>query len=230
MNSGGPHPDPLPQTGEGASHTLSQRERGKTFPGLVVCAECDAVYSRRPLASHEIARCTRCGAMLGRGHRLGIDGQLALALAALIVFLIGTLSPLVTLDLRGRETVLTLPEAIASTWQTGEQSVALLALATALVFPLAVIVLRLWLLVPVALGLRPRGFVAAMLALGWVTRWSMTEVFLLGALIAIVRSAGLANVTAGIGLFSYAALALLLTAEQSTGLHALWRRASQRPA
>jgi len=203
---------------------------GETYSGLVACAECDAVYARRPLRSDEIARCVRCNALLGRGHRLGTDGQLALAAAALIVFVIGNLSPLVTLDLRGRETVLTLPQAIAATWQTGEQVVALLALATAFVFPLAVIALRLWLLAPIAFGRRPPGLVFALHALTWVTRWSMAEVFLLGALIAIVRSAGLADVSLGYGLAAYGVLSVLLTAEQLTGVHGLWRRVAEAAA
>ena len=51
-----------------------------------------------------------------------------------------------------------------------------------------------------------RGFVPAMRALRWVTRWSMVEVFMFGTLVAIVKSAGLASVIPGVGIFSYAVL------------------------
>ena len=95
--------------------------------------------------------------------------------------------------------------------------VAVLAAATALGFPLVVILLRLWLTGSVAAGGRPAGFVAALRLLRWATRWSMVEVFLLGILIAVVRSAGIAGVVAGPALFSYVALAMLLAAEQESG-------------
>jgi paraquat-inducible protein A len=205
-------------------------ERAAVYPGLVVCEECDAVYNRQPLAAGEQARCSRCGATLGAGHRIDADGQLALAVASLICFVMGNLGDIVTLDLRGVRASATLFEAIAETWANGERAVALLAGATAIGFPLLVILLRLWVLVPLARGRRAPSFIAAMRALRWVQRWSMVEVFLLGTLIAIVRSAGLAAVVPGLGIFSYAALTVLLTANQAAGLHGLWRRADQLPA
>ncbi|MBL8319324.1 MAG: paraquat-inducible protein A [Burkholderiaceae bacterium] len=205
-------------------------ERAAVYPGLVVCEECDAVYNRQPLAAGEQARCSRCGATLGAGHRIDADGQLALAVASLICFVMGNLGDIVTLDLRGVRASATLFEAIAETWANGERAVALLAGATAIGFPLLVILLRLWVLVPLARGRRAPSFIAAMRALRWVQRWSMVEVFLLGTLIAIVRSAGLAAVVPGLGIFSYAALTVLLTVNQAAGLHGLWRRADQLPA
>ena len=201
----------------------------RTRPDLVVCEECDTVHARRPLAGTEVARCVRCGALLGRGQRLAVDAQLALAVAALVIFITGNVSPLVTLDLRGVRAEASLPEAISATWETGQHVVALLAGATAFAFPLALILLRLWVLGPLAAGRRAPGFVPAMRALRWVTRWSMVEVFMLGTLIAIVRSAGLATVIPGAGIFSYAALTILLTANQAAGLHGLWRRAAELP-
>jgi paraquat-inducible protein A len=201
-----------------------------TYPELVVCEECDAMHAWRPLRPGDVARCTRCGAVLGRSHRLGLDGQLALALAALIVFVIGNVAPIVTLDLRGLRSVLSLHEALIETWNSGQHAVALIAGATAFAFPLAVIATRLWVLVPLALRRRPPGIVPALVALHWVTRWSMVEVFMLGVLIAIVRSAGLAELVLGPGLFGYAALVVLLAANQLTSEHRLWQRAAELTA
>jgi paraquat-inducible protein A len=55
----------------------------------------------------------------------------------------------------------------------------------------------------------------------------MVEVFMLGVLIAIVRSAGLAELVLGPGLFGYAALVVLLAANQLTSEHRLWERAGE---
>jgi paraquat-inducible protein A len=197
---------------------------------LVACEECDAICARRRLATGEVARCPRCDAVLGRGHLLAVDGQLALAAGALLVFVLGNVSDIVTLDLRGVRSPVTLYESIWATWVSGQEVVALLAGATAFAFPLAVILLRLYVLMPLAAGRRARGFVPAMRALRWVTRWSMVEVFMFGTLVAIVRMAGLASVVLGVGIFSYAALTVLLAANQASGLHGLWQRAEELPA
>jgi len=198
-------------------------------PELVACEECDAVYRRRLLAAGEVERCTRCGSVLGRGHILAVDGQLALSAGALLVFVLGNVSDIVTLDLRGVHSPVTLYESIWSTWVTGQHVVALLAGATAFAFPLAVILLRLYVLAPLAAGRHVRGFVPAMRALRWVTRWSMVEVFMVGTLVAIVKLAGLASVIPGVGIFSYAVLTVLLAAIQASGQHGLWQRAAELP-
>jgi paraquat-inducible protein A len=210
-----------------ADNPARRGEKVAIYPALVICEECDLVHERQALQIGDVARCARCGAVLGRGQRIGPQSQLALSLTALIVFVMGNLCNIVTLDLGGMHVESTLPEAIAQTWATGQQAVAVLAGATAFAFPLAVILLRLWVLVPLALGRRSAAFLPAMRALHAVTRWSMVEVFLLGTLVAIVRSAGLASLVPGVGIFSYAVLTVLLTAIHAAGLHGLWQHADE---
>ena len=201
-----------------------------TYPELVVCAQCDAIHRRARPQQGLVARCGRCDAPLDRGHRIGLQGQLALSVAALVVFVLANAFPIVTLDLRGMRSTVTVLEAVAVAWQAGEQAIALLAAATAFIFPLAVILLRLAVLVPLIARRRPAYFEEAMRALLWTTHWEMAEVFLLGALIAIVRSAGVASITLGIGLVAYVVLTLLLTSIHAAGIRRLWQRAAEAPA
>ncbi len=196
-------------------------------PDLVVCNECSAVHARVPLARGTVARCRRCSALLGRGHVMRLDALMAFALAALLLIIIGNTAPIVTLDLRGVVTEATLPQAIKATWQAGQPLVALLTAATALVFPLCFTVVRLYLIASLLRGQVPRAFVPAMRLLGFVTRWGMVEVFMLGTLVAVVRSASLASATPGAGLFAYAALTLLLTSITAAGTHSLWKLGSE---
>ena len=208
---------------------VDRRSAVRAHPELVACEECDAVYMRRALLAGDIARCARCGSTLGRGHLLAIDGQLALSSGALVVFVLANVSDIVSLNLRGVHSEVTLWESVWSTWLSGQEVVALLAGATAFAFPLAVILLRLYVLTPLAAGKRVRGFVPAMRALRWVTRWSMVEVFLFGTLVAIVKIAGLASVIPGVGVFSFGVLTVLLAANQAAGLHGIWQHASTLP-
>lgn len=200
----------------------NRHARARAQPGLVACEECDALYQRRRLGPGDVARCTRCGATLGRGHWLDANGQLALASGSLVFFVLGNVRDIVSLDLRGAETPVTLLQSVFATWTAGEHVVALLAFATAFAFPLTVILLRLYVLWPLARGRVASGFVPAMRALRWVTRWSMVEVFMVGTLVAIVKLAGLASVIPGVGIVSYGVLTLLLAANHAAGLHSLW--------
>jgi paraquat-inducible protein A len=198
-------------------------------PELLACEVCDALYRHVPLRGSQQARCVRCGQLLGRGHRLDPPALLALSLAALVTLLIANLQPIVELNLRGVRTAATLPVALWDTWASGQHTVALLAAAVALVFPLAVVLLRLYALSPLLLGQLPPGWRGAMRALVFASRWSMVEVLLLSALVATVRIAALARVHPDVGLFAFGALVLLLAALESAGLQRVWELA-ERPA
>ena len=194
---------------------------------LVICEQCDAVHQRVPLQPGETAHCRRCRALLGRGHRVSLPGLLALAIGGLVCFVIGNLTPLVWISVRGSPDPVTLPEALWQTWEAGQPLGAMLAGATAMVFPFIVIALRLYLLWPMTRRRLPQGFMPAMRLLRFATRWSMVEVFMLGALVAVVRSAGLASVVPGPALFAYGVLTVLLTSSSAAGLHRLWQLGSE---
>ncbi|MED5620656.1 paraquat-inducible protein A [Ideonella sp. BN130291] len=197
-------------------------------PDLLACEECDALYRRVPLASGQQARCGRCGNLLGRGHRMSLQAMLALTLAALVVYLIANLQPVVQLNLGGVRNSATLPGALADTWASGEHAVALLAGAVAFVFPGAVILLRLYALLPVLTRRLPPHWPLAMRALAFASRWSMVEVLMLSAMVSIVRIAGMASVQPGVGLFGFGTLALLLAALETAGQFRLWQLAELR--
>lgn len=194
---------------------------------VLVCHECDAVHQRPRLARDDVARCRRCGATMALGQGLTLDGHLALAVGAAVVFAIASASPIVTLQLQGVESVASLVEATRLTWVAGERLVAALAFCTAFLFPLLVILLRLWVLVPLAAGRPAAAQARALRVLRFAMRWSMVEVFMLGVLIAVVRSAGVTDLVLGPGLFAYAALTVLLTGLQAAGLQAMWARVGQ---
>lgn len=189
---------------------------------LVICEHCDAIHRWRPLASGEVLHCHRCDAVLARGHRLGVEAMLALTLAAGIALLIANGSPIVEIDLRGSRTAATLPHAIHLIWQAGEPIVAALSALTAVVAPALLIVLRLLVLIPLALGRRGRWFGLCMRMLHEAARWSMVEVMMVAAAVSIVRIASLAHALPGPGMFAFGALALLLAALESGGLKHLW--------
>ena len=191
-------------------------------PSWVVCEHCGQAHRWQPLAPRAVARCVRCNVVLGRGHKLGLQPLLALTLAALIVLLIAQTSPLISIRLAGSVVQTSFPMAVATSWQQGEHLVALLAVVTAGLAPALFIALRLYLLLPLLRGHLPAGYAACLRLLYQAARWNTVEVLTVGALLALVRIADLAQAAPGPGLAAFAVLALLLAAIESAGLRHLW--------
>ena len=189
---------------------------------LVVCEQCGLAHRWRPLAPSSVARCTRCEAILGRGHRLTLSTLLSLTITATVVFLIGLSSDVLSLDMRGVSRAMTLPGAISAMWEEGHESIAALTAITALLAPALFLGLRLYVLVPLAAGRVPRGFAACVRLLHQAGRWSMVEVFTIGALLSLVRLSSLADAVPGPGLLAFGAVMVLFAAIESAGLKHLW--------
>jgi paraquat-inducible protein A len=95
--------------------------------------------------------------------------------------------------------------------QQGWISVAALGLAITTFFvPAVQIALLFWVLLFALLGRRASSFDPIMRLLRWMRPWSMTEVFLLGALVAIVKLANWVPIRAGAGIWAMAALTMVL--------------------
>jgi len=189
---------------------------------MVVCEQCGLAHRWQPPADATIARCTRCEAILGRAHRLSIDGVLALTMAAAAAYLVAVNTPLMSLSLRGGAETATLPQAIMMAWENGEEIVAIVSAITALLAPAAFIALRLYLLFPLSLGKKPPAFAWCVRALHQAGRWNMIEVFTVGVLLSLVRLAGLADASPGPGLFALGALTALFASIEAAGLKHLW--------
>ncbi|PWK92083.1 paraquat-inducible protein A [Fulvimonas soli] len=189
---------------------------------LQICEDCDTVYRRRALARGEVARCVRCGAELERHHRLGVDALLALVLTAMIVFVQANIWPIVTLGLNGQQVSSRLWGVIATMWRDRAPVVAVLAAATLFFFPVLRMLLLGLVLVHARRGRRGPGFREAMVALHYLRPWTMSEVFVMGALVAIVKAHMYFEVTANAGIYAYGALMLLVTVFSGVDLRRLW--------
>jgi len=204
---------------------------GTTAPEtLLICEHCDTVYRRRPLARGDVARCACCHAELERHQRLSVSALLALVLTAMIVFVQANMWPIVTLGLNGQLSGATLWGTIIVMWQQQAQVVAVLAAGTLFFFPLLKMLLLGWLLWFARLGRRAPGFVPMMVTLHYLQPWTMSEVFVLGALVAIVKAHLYFDVVADPGIYAYAGLTLLITIFAGVDLRQLWELAPEDPA
>ncbi len=189
---------------------------------LLICEHCDTVYRRRPLACGETARCARCDAVLERHQRLGTNAMLALILTAMLVFVEANVWPVVTVGLNGEKVATTLWGMILAMWHEDAKVVSVLAAATLFFFPLAKMIGMGWLLLFARKGQRAPGFRSLMVGLHYLHPWTMSEVFVLGVLVSIVKAHLYFEISPDPGIFAYAALAILITIFAGVDLRQLW--------
>jgi paraquat-inducible protein A len=189
---------------------------------LLICEHCDTVHRGRALAPGEEICCVRCGALLARYHALDAGGMLALVLTALVVFVIANVWPVVTLGLGTQQSSATLWGMILQMWGQGSGVVAVVAAATLFFFPLNKMLMLGWVLLYARDGRRAPGFAAIMRTLYHLQPWTMTEVFVLGALVSIVKARAYFDVQADPGIWAYGALTFLITIFSGIDLRRLW--------
>lgn len=194
----------------------------KTFPHLIACEHCDSVYNRRPLAPDEVAHCECCAAVLDVAQRLTLDQWLALTVAAAIVFMLANAYPVIRISLQGLHNEATLWQSVVALAHGATAPIAVPAMLAVIVVPLLQILLLGWVLGFARSGRRPPAFSLVMRGLNALRPWSMTEVCLLSALVAMIKLSGYLNVTAGVGLEAMAALTVLITIIASRDTHWLW--------
>lgn len=188
----------------------------------LICEHCDTVHRSRTLARGEEICCVRCGAVLARYHALDPRGMLALVLTALVVFLIANVWPVVTLGLGAQHSSATLWGMILMMWGQGARVVSVIAAATLFFFPLNKMLMLGWVLLSARDGRRAPGFGWIMRSLYHLQPWTMTEVFVLGALVSIVKARAYFDVQADPGIWAYAVLTLLITVFSGIDLRRLW--------
>jgi len=190
---------------------------------LTACHECDLLQRKPILPSGGIACCRRCKAVLFRRTPNSLDRALAYTLGAAILFIIANMFPIVGLEVQGNANATSLYGAVESIWKNDMEGVASLVFATTILIPAVEISLMLYVLVPLKFGRLPGEMSAILRILQSVRPWSMTQVFILGVLVALVKLAHLAHVVPGVALWAFGGLVLSLTAAVATfNTHELW--------
>jgi paraquat-inducible protein A len=194
-------------------------------PHVVLCEGCDAAYPHPRLLPQQIANCPRCGTELDRHTGSQSQRLLPLAIAGLVMFAVANLFPIVEMVLAGQHSETTLLGAVTVLTGEGMTSVALLVLATTMLFPLLQLLILIYVLVPLAAQRKPLGFAWLVRVLQSLQPWGMVEVFMLGILVAIVKLSSSAEVIVGPALGAFVALTVLLTALLSFQPRNLWHMA-----
>jgi paraquat-inducible protein A len=191
----------------------------------IACPECDLLHRREPLPPNGMATCRRCGTVLYRNGRNGLDRTLALTIAGTILFAIANLYPFLTLNLEGQVQETTLISGIIALYHQGMPLLATLVLATGIVFPLVELLGLTYSLLPLKFNRTPWAIAPIFRLVFMLKPWAMTEVFLLGILVSIVKLSDMARIVPGTALYAFVALVFIIAAAAaSLDPDTVWQR------
>ncbi|MHC8372103.1 paraquat-inducible protein A [Pseudomonas sp. MDT1-85] len=193
-----------------------------TTDQLIICEHCDCVYEKVTLAKHQKALCTCCGGVLQRYNGLSVEQRLALAFTAAMLWIFANFYPVMSISMKGLKNSATLWDSVLALSQGPITFIALVAAISIILAPLFQLVLLIWVLSFTLGHRRSPGFKLCMRWLETLRPWSMLEVCLLGAMVAVFKLAGLLDVIPGIGLFALAILSLLLIRIAGRDVRELW--------
>jgi paraquat-inducible protein A len=190
---------------------------------LIACTHCDALFKKLSLADGEIARCLRCGAELDRNAQQRRHHLLPLTIASLIIFVIANIFPIVEMELQGLHSQTTLIGAVLALATEEKSVVALLVMATTILFPFMQMLILFYLLLPSRGSETRPGFNLLIRMIQTLRPWGMIEVFLLGVLVALVKLSNMATIIPGIALWAFCMLTVMLTVVVSFNPRYLWQ-------
>lgn len=191
----------------------------------VACPDCDLLQRIPELPPGGKARCPRCGETLATRALDPLDLPLALTVTAAITFVVANTAPLMGLSVVGRHASTTIAGGAYEMWLQGQQVTAVIVAFCALIAPASYILFMLTVLVSVRWPPAPQ-WVGEMLRWAYsVQPWSMSEVMMLGILVALIKIAELATVDAGVGMYAIGALVMLFPAIMVTfDAREIWQR------
>ena len=178
----------------------------------VACPACDLLQHVPPLAPGAKARCLRCAETLASRPADPLDRPLALTVAAAIVFIIANTQPLMGLEAVGRQASTTILGGAYEMWVQGRELTAMVVAFCVVIAPASYIAFMLTVLLAVRHPPAPHWVAELLRWADFMKPWSMSEVMMLGILVALVKIAELATVTPGIGMYAVGLLVVLLPA------------------
>jgi paraquat-inducible protein A len=190
---------------------------------LRACHECDWVSALPPLNSGEKASCPRCSHVLVKRHRYPAQRSMALAIASLVALMLAVSFPFISFTVSGVSNRIELTQTATTLIGFHQPVVAIAVIMTIVVLPAVYLLGVVWL----QFGLlrdRPLPFSRDIArSLSHLTPWMMADVFIIGALVSLIKIAGLAEVAIGISFWAFCAFAvLLLMTSQSLDADWMW--------
>ena len=178
----------------------------------------------------EHASCPRCGHVLARRHLHPVQRSIALAVSALLTLLIAITFPFISMDTNGLDTQIELPQTAFTLVNVHQPMVALIVSFTAILLP-ALYLLGVIIMQANVLRTVPRAYSDIIARLfSRLHPWMMADVFMIAALVSLVKLTEIGEVRLGVSFWAYCIFALLLLmTTRSVDIDLLWLKLAGEP-
>jgi paraquat-inducible protein A len=209
---------------------LASPRSGEAPALLIRCHDCDLLQRIGPVPPDGSAKCARCSATLFAYKPHGFERAFVLYLTALLLLLIANAFPFLTLKVQGQVQSSHLISGAIDLYRQGMWEIAIAVLLFVVVFPLFKIVIGLVVVGPLTFGRTIPGSHAVYRMFDALHPWAMTEIFLLGVLVAYTKLIDFATVELGPSLIAFVGLILaMIAADSAVDPHDIWERLRRAP-
>ncbi len=176
---------------------------------LVICPQCHTLHQEVPIEDGAKACCSECGSVMYRYDSRLAEHGLALSITALIFFFVANFFPLVKIELLGSEQFITIPKTIISLFDNGFYVVGMICTFLIFIFPLMIFFLYLVIFTLLKFGIGEELSKELLVLISHLKPWSMSDIFLVSILVALVKLIGYAQIHMGISFWALIVFVLL---------------------
>ncbi len=175
----------------------------------LVCRECDWVMERPFLEEHETAHCPRCGARVHTPHSTDSESLMAWSLGALLMLGLGLHFSFISFEARGVRRTITLFDTATVLLDYRHAFLAGLIGLTTVILPALYLVSVFYVSLSRELGIPLPDVDRMSRLMGWIRPWMMSDVFLVGVLIGLIKIVSLARIEVGPSFWAFGAYLLM---------------------
>ncbi len=177
---------------------------------LVACPTCDTLHRIPQVAPGQRAKCVRCHRVLINPRDRAMTQIVMLALTAAVLMIAAISFPFLTLQSHGLIRDSSVLDAIMAFSDGLMIPLSFAVAALIVVLPLLRLSAIVYVLAPMAIGWAPaKGAIRAFRLSEVLKPWAMAEIFMVGVAVALVKVAGLAQLTIGPAFWAFAALVVV---------------------
>ena len=177
-------------------------ENEDALDNFIICQKCYTLHEEVPIEDGTKACCSKCGAILYRYDSKLIDQGLALSITGVIFFILANVFPLVQIEILGHGQFITIPKTIFSMFQSEFYVVGLICTFLIFIFPFMIFTINLLFYTLLKLKRCDKLSKELLILLSHITPWSMTDIFLISILVALVKLIGYAQIHMGIAFWA----------------------------
>jgi len=169
---------------------------------LIFCKQCFTLHQEVKIKKGTHACCSECDSVLYRSNSHLIDSNLALSITGIIFFIVVNSFPLVQIEILGHEQFLTIPKMINALFDRGFYLVGILCSFLIFIFPLMIFLINMMLFFLLKIQIGVNITKELLILLAHIKPWSMSDIFLISILVALVKLIGYAQIHLGIAFWA----------------------------